>query len=434
MRGEIVSDKNLIQSLDVVATSIQEVNPELASRIDRVSNTLEASGMPQTGPEPIHINKDNQPDHIEPGRWEPEESRGETASRNAAPDQGPPPVDDNNDYVTVPDMEHSTADLPETGHDDSLDDYQQLTAAIKAIKTASKELANSGQRALARRLAELATYTASEFGPSDDFGGGDEYSTAFLAETGHDSAIDDHQQPTDLELWGTTKPDSDQVGPSSKSASTEDETSESEEDDDTSDKEASDSADKEAKKKCGCEGEDHKKGCKDASKTASSAPRLNTEALAKFAGLDEETIKTHPDGIRKVLSYLDGLKKGVDKQPRESGWGVLKASLQDMSKDVRGDHIAGSWRVASQDLGSMVELSLDTTSREGAQLSPGTVSFNLISENPRTKVATVEVGDDLVTGQTNRLELDAKKASRFAHAWGPKLNEIAESALGEMVV
>lgn len=412
----------------------------LGSKLARLARALEAAerlAEPLAeSPVDLSVDSDNQPDLLMPGRWTPEdeiiktgshhpqESRVMPKTRKADVASPAAPLDIKNElqYLTPPDEKHSTDSLPEVGHDSAVDDDQQVTASVKILKEVAAALTGT-DRKLARRISELGNVVAAEFGPADEGQPGADFSTAGLPESGHDKANDESQVGDTLEFFGTTPPNKVETGPETKSASkiafkTEVTASEDDDEDETSDVKAGPDTIVGSE----VEASGDKVASQDGYKKSIEAALQNLSLEA--VGGNEAELR-HAKKLLKSLAASDSTSK-------VSSWETLKKTLKSASSKVKGTRVAGSWACEVEDYGNVVELSLTTRNREGAQLSPGSVTFNLLNQNPRTKVATVEVADGLVSDKTGTITLTASQAEQFAHAWMNRLNQMGNTTLAEL--
>jgi len=319
--------------------------------------------------------------------------------RKATP--APPPSSEiEQEYVQIPDLEHSTADLPETGHDKALDDAQQVTAAAiqRYLKNAHDRIL-AKDKVLARRIRQVAKRVATEFEP--DVASDGLLSTADLDETGHDSAVDDNQKPTDLEFWGTEAPLKIQTGPQVSSTP-----------------KASKISFAAVKKAHAAVNKAYASG-EEVTPKKLMASLLGVLPKAAVIANDKE-LKTL---ARKFASIASGRTAAQRKAP--SGWQCLKDSWSKLASSASGRRTAGSWSTSCDDYDNVLEVTLAATNREGSLLTPGSVTFTLLSENPTTKVATVEVADSILTQKSGEVQVSAANAKKFVSRWVKRLGDHA---------
>jgi len=116
---------------------------------------------------------------------------------------------------------YSTAELPQTGHEDALDDGQQVYA-LATIAAVAREVSKAGDKILARRLFAVAREAREGLKAmgivEPAFNNPHLYSTAPMSMPGQDgTALDDDNQPHPLEFFGADAPKKGEAGPEPRS-------------------------------------------------------------------------------------------------------------------------------------------------------------------------------------------------------------------------
>jgi len=415
-----------------------------------------------------------------------------------------------------------TDSLPQTGHDEALDDDQQVVRSASKALVASRQtlvqiqatLLKAGQRALARRIGSLAGRLAKmgiQETKAPDFQ--DKYSTKLLEEPAQDgTAIDDSNVPVPLQFYGTDAPSKDQTGPARRSSNRRsgqdreygkdldfaDDTNFEDDpvppvtrtrDPKMAARRANDEApapeSRPTQPSAQPDSSKPKKGNppidsmtikfrKEAasSRQADPLPQFKDRGHAILDAVDESEYEANEPEFHEALDELGTLESLADdvvttgmeyandegsmdepvpampmasgktasrrsrpakrrasaEVPTASAWNTLKSALRRASS-AGGRWASGSWSTRTEDFGRTVDLNVNTEDESGAPLIASSVTFSLIRENPKTRVATIEVNDGIVHNETRELDLDARQASRYASEWAKASEEAAKNIL-----
>jgi hypothetical protein len=371
-------------------------------------------------------------------------------TRQAAEDL---PLEDKGDDSNI----YTTDALPESGHSRAIDDDQQPYRSAALLDKVATTVDKVGEKAIARRLRVLAHQTRKatdlevddnpkQWGIRDtnDYSG-QLYSTEYLNDTAgpfgadQDRAIDEDQKGGTLEFYGTYPPRRSQTGPKPRGAS-------------------------------------HRKA-KAGKRRADPLDEYKDRVTTAIEQLDDDTYETQENDFHQLAEDLesmvdvgdtdndgdneddnvddnlddnngdtdDGAVTDVgdglpDAMPKVSAsrrkananqsavWATFKHSLK-RTASRGGRWGSGDWDLGTEDLGKVVDLQLNTRGEDGSPLVANTLTFSLIREDPKTRTATIEVADPVLTHETRQFEVPIRLAKRFAQDWAEKTERAAKDIL-----
>jgi hypothetical protein len=267
--------------------------------------------------------------------------------------------------------DYGTQELPESGHDDAIDDFQQKFASVKALQRIASDVATF-DKGLARRLAALSR--EAEKGIREDSVDGSEmkHSTAPLELPGQEgeAPLDADQNPNNLAFYGTHPPHKSQAGPQHR--------------------------------------EDVAPGLEDmktrgASKTAKAKP---------VKKLSKKNKSIRSASKRSASPVWDSIQKHLSTETNQGGtWGN------------------GEWESRTSLFGKTASLDIQASLVDGTELSPKKVAFTLTKEDPKSKVAYIEVTDGAISNETRVAKVPEAKAQAFAKLWANNAASAAKAQL-----
>ena len=113
---------------------------------------------------------------------------------------------------------------------------------------------------------------------------------------------------------------------------------------------------------------------------------------------------------------------------KSSPWKIVKSSLKRVASNA-GKYGTGEWETSVNDYGKALDLLVNTRLNDGTPLVANTITFSLIHENPKTRVATVEVFDPVLTNKKHEISLPTKKVGLFAKLWAKNAIKAAKEFL-----
>lgn len=112
----------------------------------------------------------------------------------------------------------------------------------------------------------------------------------------------------------------------------------------------------------------------------------------------------------------------------ESVWSLFKKNLLKRSR-VGGKWNEGSYRLASENLGNVVEITAEGRTSDGYPITAGSVTFTLVHDSPSGRYATIEITDGALEHRQLQQSLEMRDAQRFASSWVTRLSEAAKNLL-----
>lgn len=112
----------------------------------------------------------------------------------------------------------------------------------------------------------------------------------------------------------------------------------------------------------------------------------------------------------------------------ESPWTSFKKSLKRVASS--GGHWAqGEWSQSTEDLGKVMDLHVNTNQADGNPLTASSVTFSLVKENKKSKIATIEVADPMVGHETRLYDVPVHQVANFAKKWAASTEKVAKEQL-----
>jgi hypothetical protein len=111
-----------------------------------------------------------------------------------------------------------------------------------------------------------------------------------------------------------------------------------------------------------------------------------------------------------------------------SPWDALKKSLKRTASNG-GKYGRGEWDISTADFGKAVDLQINTRLDDGTPLIANTITFSLVHEDPKSRVATVEVYDAALTNRTHEVSVPLDKIEQFSQRWAKNAAKAAKGCL-----
>jgi len=309
----------------------------------------------------------------------------------------------------------STADLPQTGHEEAIDDGQQQYEASEPsmLIEAAKVLLKNGDKVLARRIHKIARDLGKAFAEAgirdtEEF---EPLSTADLPETGDDAdmsgaPLDSDQQPRELPFYGTTPVDKGDAGPEPRGASK---------------KPKGRTAKKTVAQAMIAPTWLEQKGF-----TMEDWKAAVTKAVEK--GVHDPTQKPTGKDYGAAVAIMKNMKKKAPVEASAKPWNIFIKSLKKIA-NRGGKWGQGSWETTPEVFGRAADLNINTTLDDGSPLIATTVGFALAREGKTGRTAMVEVHDQALYHETTKVKINAKTAPKLAAVWAQRTENVAKSQL-----
>lgn len=337
----------------------------------------------------------------------------------------------------------STGDLPQTGHDEAVDDgQQQFRAASILMRVAHGMETQLKDRITARRLRALADEVSPGIREQAQ-NNPDLFSTAPHEEPMQDGAAKDDNNPEgSLQFFGTYPTSPGNAGPEERSASRQaaDEDLEDGPDEVELPEERSDSKEANRQAQPLDLEEDDEDG--DSIFEQFQGAELQEKLIELEEVRDDELLDMEEDqsrlrrSSRAASTRIRPPKKGQKTRVRTASgkkakvWDTIKKALR--SRVTAGGRWGkGGWETKTEDFGRSLSLNIDTHSADGTPLIASNVTFNLLGEDRKRRVARIEVSDNALHHEVSEIEVSERNASKLAEHWAKQAELVGKSFLEE---
>jgi hypothetical protein len=109
-------------------------------------------------------------------------------------------------------------------------------------------------------------------------------------------------------------------------------------------------------------------------------------------------------------------------------WDSFKRTLRVASRRG-GDWGIGTWETGTEDHGRAIDLLASSHQHDGALLAGEGVTFSLIDQNPKRRTATIEVHDRLIGHESRRIVVAERQMADFVKQWADSAAAVLKEGL-----